>query len=230
MTATMNRAELRERTGMDDDVLEHLLKRDVIRPVAAAEGRGTRRRFGTEDVVIAAVMAELHRYSIGIAVLSRLADRLYAAVAVGRPLALRQVDIAAARANVDWRLSRITTEADLAWESYRSDGQPNAAVAVVQGETRQLDAPPPSPMRERIEALSTEELVDLDLYLDLVDPAHLDSDALEMMWELSSDDEVKGCYQLRRRTADEAPSNSPARTSWVTISLTRVSRRVWLST
>ena len=223
---TVNRAELRERAGIADDALENLLKRGVVRSVSSAKGTGNRRSFGADDVMIAAVMGQLHRYAVGIAVLTKISNSLYEAAELGRSIISKPSDARAARTAVDHRLALIAKDTDAEFDAYygtQDAGSQTAEVPAAKMPAQNL------PFSDKLKDLNAAQVVSLDLYLDLVDPAYLDDDPPLVLWQVAADEKVADRYRFNRVVGNRVPRIFPEkRLSWVTIPITELARRVWL--
>ena len=223
---TVNRGELRERAEIADDALENLLKRGVVRPVSSAKGTGNRRTFGADDVMIAAVMSQLQRHAVGIAVLIKISNSLYEAAELGRTIITKPSDARAARAAVDQRLALIAEDADAEFHAYygtRDVGSHTAEVPAARMPAQNL------PFSEKLKDLNAAQIVSLDLYLDLVDPAYLDDDPPLVLWQVAPDEKVADRYRFNRVVGNWIPRIFPEkRLSWVAVPITELARRVWL--
>ena len=214
----ITKAELRDRIHISDDALEHLLTDGVVRPAGAPCNPRT---FAADDVMIAAIAAELHRYDISTGVLIKLTSRLYDGVSLARPLGLKPVDIAEAREAVELRLDRLEHESDGQFDAY--DGVSTDPAA----------APPPFKLKpgssivEAIADFDPLQLVVFDLYLGLVDPRYLESDPPLVFWHIAP---IPGSdnYRLSYHVGAEVPDVFSSGPSWITICITSLARRVWL--
>jgi hypothetical protein len=80
LQASYTRQQIHEATGLSLDVIGYWIKEGLLRAnEAEGQGRGKHRRFGFEALHIAAILAELHRYGIGLTGLRGVADALWSA-------------------------------------------------------------------------------------------------------------------------------------------------------
>lgn len=80
------RQQIHEATGLSLDVLGYWIKDGLLRArEAEGEGRGKHRQFGFEALHIAALLAEIHGYGVGLAGLRRVAALLWRSVDVTAP-------------------------------------------------------------------------------------------------------------------------------------------------
>lgn len=223
---TVNRAELRERADIADDALENLLKRGVVRAVSSAKGTGNRRTFGADDVMIAAVMSQLQRHAVGIAVLTKISNSLYEAAELGRTIILKPGDARTARTAVDYRLALIAKDSDAEFGAYYGTQEDHPQTAEAAAATIPAQNPPFS---DRLKDLDPGQVASLDIYLDLIDPAYLDDDPPLVLWQVAPDEEVADRYRFKRVVGNWVPRNFPEmRLSWVDVAITELARRVWL--
>lgn len=74
------RIELRQKTGIPDDVLNYWMREGVLRARVGGEGRGNPRRFDYPEVMLAAILDQLRGFGLSVAALKGLSDRFHAAL------------------------------------------------------------------------------------------------------------------------------------------------------
>jgi DNA-binding transcriptional MerR regulator len=84
-TILYSRQEIAVRIGMSDDVLSFWIRQGLLKAVSGGAGKGSHRKFDLFQVNIAAVLAELRRFGVNIAILRVFAGLLQR----GTALALR---------------------------------------------------------------------------------------------------------------------------------------------
>ena len=80
----LKRSDITERAGVPDDVLTFWLRRNLIRPVAGARGKGNHLRFERHQAAIAAILNVARTAGLNVVALSAISDTVQGAFAVWR--------------------------------------------------------------------------------------------------------------------------------------------------
>jgi len=74
------RQQIAEMTGIDSSTLNYWMREGVLRASEGGAGKGSHRRFGYQEINLAALLHELRQFGIGTVALARLARRFHHAL------------------------------------------------------------------------------------------------------------------------------------------------------
>ena len=200
------RSAVIDRIPISKPDFDYWLNLGIVRNLPGPGGRGVPRRFGSEDVMIAGIMHELHSYGVRSELMRGVADMLYPAVETGRAMMpLIAVDI------FPHLLGAVLQRGDGITETPSNpDTMPgiDEALAHISPDSSLVIA----------EALNTYHL--------LFNPQYLDTRPPYVVMEFTPGAESFD-VNIRDET-DPSMLLDPDVTSCIAVSLTKIARRLWL--
>jgi hypothetical protein len=193
-------ADLNARLNLSKAKSDYYLAQNIIRSETGATGRGVPRTFRPEDIMVGGVMAELDKYKLQSATLFNMSASLY-----------RGVDVGLA-ADIDFSLMPQVYPHRMFLDGF--------------GEYFPLDPDIAPEAAMLAEILDHDEAADLETYYYLMNPAYLLPNPPQVIVEFSELE--NGNFSRVIRDPDQPPHPFHVhRTSWVSVSLTKLAQRIF---